>query len=249
MGNKQKNNILLNILPEAASAMSAAFQNTPFSPGRVHKLRSYHNTTKCYKGTKRFSCPMIPNEARRRMKDDDVETAEPTSPKISCMGHIKQKKKHTQKANAKIMSLSTSHNTKEMCDVDSNNTEVIKKKHRLNKFQRMFFHAAKWKTGSRKKLSSDLYESVVGKGNYSSNDTVSNIAPPMGDMKRFSSGHESFTNFDWKGQIVPDEMDRRVCLTDVEEDDDDEFINSFSEPVLVRGCSGRYNDLNLQPPK
>ncbi|OIV89237.1 hypothetical protein TanjilG_24387 [Lupinus angustifolius] len=254
MENKQpklKNNILLKIIPEAAAAMSATFHNSPFTPDRDHKLRSVHNKTKCYKGTKGFSGAMIPQEARRRRNnDDDVETHEPISPKISCIGQIKQKKTHTEKVKTKTTSLSTSHINIEMCEVDSDDceidTEVIKKKHHLkNKFQTMFCHAAKPKTGSRKKLSSNL--PVVGKGfNYSNDDTVSNIAPSTGDMKRFGSGRETFTNFDWRSQIVPEEMDQRDCLTDVkEENDDDDVINP--EPVLVRGGSGRYNDLSLQP--
>ncbi|CAL0328694.1 unnamed protein product [Lupinus luteus] len=249
MENKQaklKSNILLKIIPEAAAAMSATFQNSPFSPGKDP------NTIKCYKGTKGLFGPMIPYEARRRrINDDDVQTYEPTSPKISCMGQIKQNKKHIEKAKPKTTSLSTSYRQtydvgSDYCEID---TDAIKKKHPLeNKFQRMFFHAAKPKNGSRKKLLSDLSESVLGEGNYYNDDTVSNIAPPMGDMKRFGSGRETFTNFDWKGhQIVPEEMDQRNCLTDVEEDD--EVINTFSEPVLVRGGSGRYSYLNLQLPK
>ena len=83
---KLKNKIF-KILPKAAAAaVSMTFQNPPFSPGRDHKFK--HHGGKGF-----FSGPMIPVEARRKSKDGCVETQEPTSPKISCMGQIKHKKK------------------------------------------------------------------------------------------------------------------------------------------------------------
>ncbi|KAE9592661.1 hypothetical protein Lalb_Chr19g0131611 [Lupinus albus] len=256
---KLKNKIL-SILPKAAAAVSVTFQNSPFSPRRDHKFRSDHNASKWHKGTKGFSGPMIPDEARRKPKDGGVETQEPTSPKISCIGQIKQKKKQIHKAKAKTMSLPTSDSTKENVFDDADDvgseysstlkerdTDVIKKKHPPNKFQRMFFHAAKPKTGSRKKLAPDS-SSVIGKETYFNKEVVSDRAPPMGDMRRFASGRETFANFDWTAQITPEEMDQRDCFTDVEEDEN-EVIIPFSAPILVSGGSGRYSDLNLQPRK
>ncbi|CAL0333183.1 unnamed protein product [Lupinus luteus] len=259
MENKQPKlkNKILSILPKAAAAVSVTFQNSPFSPRRDHKLRSDHNATKWHKGAKGFSGPMIPEEARRKPKDGGVETQEPTSPKISCIGQIKQKKKQIHKAKAKTMSLPTSdsirsnvsganHVGSEFSSTLKETDTVVKKKHPQNKFQKMFFHAAKPKTGSRKKLPPDY--SVLGKETYFNKEVVSDRAPPMGDMRRFASGRETFANFDWKAQITPEEMDQRDCFTDVEEDDN-EVIIPFSAPILVSGGSGRYSDLNLQPRK
>ncbi|KAK7283763.1 hypothetical protein RIF29_13509 [Crotalaria pallida] len=271
MENKQQQtpklkNKILKILPKAAAAVSITFQNSPFSPGRDHKLRSENSTTttttKWYKGSKGFSGPLIPDEVRRKPKDGGIETQEPTSPKISCMGQIKQKKKQIQKAKAKAMSLPVSrsarHNVTTFVsgaadDAGSDSTtlgevdtDVIKKKHAQNKFQKMFFHAAKPKMGNRKKLSESSV-SVVGKGN-ENKDLNSDKAPPVGDMRRFASGRETFANFDWTAQIAPEEMDHRDCFTDVEEEEDEVSI-PFSAPILVKGGSGRYDDLNLQPRK
>ncbi|KAL4281333.1 hypothetical protein GQ457_03G037860 [Hibiscus cannabinus] len=67
---KPKNRILKLLPPKAASSVSVSFQNRPFSPGK-------------HKG---FSGPMIPAES------ETLETQEPTSPKVSCMGQIKHKK-------------------------------------------------------------------------------------------------------------------------------------------------------------
>ncbi|OIW19895.1 hypothetical protein TanjilG_28766 [Lupinus angustifolius] len=248
---KLKNKIL-SILPKAAAAVSVTFQNSPFSPRRDHKLRSDHNATKWHKGAKGFSGPMIPEEARRKPKDGGVETQEPTSPKISCIGQIKQKKKQIHKAKAKTMSLPTPDSIRSHVsgaeDVDSEQVseDVVKKKHSPNKFQRMFFHAAKPKTGSRKKLPPE--SSVIGKKTYFNKDVGSDRAPPMGDMRRFASGRETFANFDWRAQNTAEEMDQRDCFTDVEEDEN-EVIIPFSAPILVSGGSGRYSDLNLQPRK
>ncbi|KAF1897472.1 hypothetical protein Lal_00035178 [Lupinus albus] len=244
MENKQKKlkNKILN-------AISVTFQNSPFSPGRDH------NTTKWYKSTtKGFSGPMIPDEARRKPKDGGLETQEPTSPKISCMGQIKQREKQIQKAKAKAntMSLPKSYSTGHTSGAAAReiDPEVIKKKHAPNMFQKMFFHAAKPKTGSRKKLSESSV-SVIGKGSELNKDMVSDRTPPMGDMRRFASGRETFANFDWTAQIAPEEMDHRDCLTDVEteEEEEEEVRIPLSEPILVSGGSGRYSDLNLQPRK
>ncbi|MCI58130.1 syringolide-induced protein 14-1-1, partial [Trifolium medium] len=38
-------------------------------------------------------------------------------------------------------------------------------------------------------------------------------APPMGDMRRFASSREAFSNFDWKAVIEPEEIDQRDCFT------------------------------------
>ncbi|KAF5200180.1 Syringolide-induced protein 14-1-1, partial [Thalictrum thalictroides] len=77
---RSKKNKILSFLPKTATV---SFQNHPFSPGRDHK--------------RYFSGPiksMIPAEARIKSSNSGGKTFdEPTSPKISCMGQIKHKKK------------------------------------------------------------------------------------------------------------------------------------------------------------
>lgn len=84
---KQKSkNKFLKFLPRAASAVK--FQNPPFSPD---KLRPHAG--KNFTGT---FLSIIPVEARRNTKNSTTatfEAQEPTSPKVSCMGQIKHKKK------------------------------------------------------------------------------------------------------------------------------------------------------------
>lgn len=90
-----KSKIKLFMQLSKATASGITFQNPdPFSPRR--DVKSHHQ----YRG---FSGPIIPEvfeEARRNKPDkfdDSASGREPTSPKISCMGQIKQKKKKISK--------------------------------------------------------------------------------------------------------------------------------------------------------
>ncbi|KAJ1425108.1 hypothetical protein SESBI_11223 [Sesbania bispinosa] len=203
---KQSNlkNKILKILPK----VTVAFQNPPFSPGRDHKLRPHSGSN-----GEGFSGPvvsMIPDEARRKPKHGGTETQEPTSPKISCMGQIKHKKKQIKKSQTQSMSVSSAASTPE-----------VKKKHIFSsssmRLQRMFSkpkHLARFK-------SDDDDADAVGNSR----------APPMGEMRRFASGREAFANFDWKAQIAPEEIEQRGCFSDAEEVED-EVIIPFSAPIL-----------------
>ncbi|XP_061356342.1 uncharacterized protein At1g76070-like [Gastrolobium bilobum] len=248
---KLKNKIL-KILPKAAAAITVTFQNPPFSPSRrSEKLKSHVG--------KGFSGPiMIPYEARRKPKDGGIETHEPTSPKISCMGQIKHKKNQIQKAKAKSMSMPKTTRSVVISSASSTPRDTeVKKKHASNKFQRMFFNGAKQKTKTRKSDADSASVGEEGKKGIA-------VAPPMGEMRRFASGRETFANFDWRAQIAPEEMDQRDCYSDEdrvesdaeeeeEEDEDEEeedIIIPFSAPILVGAgaCVGR-NIPNLQPRK
>ncbi|RZB70279.1 hypothetical protein D0Y65_039505 [Glycine soja] len=212
---KLKNKIF-KILPKAAAAaVSMTFQNPPFSPGRDHKFK--HHGGKGF-----FSGPMIPVEARRKSKDGCVETQEPTSPKISCMGQIKHKKKKNQiKKAAKTMSMPT------------------EEKKQASKFQRMMsFHSGKPKRPAARKQQSDA-----------DLESERSPAPPLGHMRRFASGRETFSNFDWKAQIAPEERDCYSYYDDrLESDAEDEIIIPFSAPLTVGGAASALN-LNAQPRK
>ncbi|KAK7321825.1 hypothetical protein VNO77_32805 [Canavalia gladiata] len=222
---------ILRIIPKAAAAVAVTFQNPPFSPGRDHKLRSSDNTGSRLKahGVKGFSGPivsMIPDEARRKPKGGGIETQEPTSPKISCMGQIKHKKKQQiKKEKVKSMSMPT-HAKGVSGSASSTPRETEEKKH-VSKLQRMFFHTAKPKTAARK-------------SNASASDDAA--APPLGQMRRFASGRETFSNFDWKAQIAPEEIDHRdYSYSDddrVESDGEDDVIIPFSAPIMLGAGAG-----------
>lgn len=82
---------IFSFLPKATSF---SFSNHPFSPGR-DKRQENLSKLKAHAG-KSFSGPIvsiIPAEARRKPKNGSFDAQEPTSPKVSCIGQIKQKKK------------------------------------------------------------------------------------------------------------------------------------------------------------
>ncbi|XP_047963183.1 uncharacterized protein At1g76070-like [Salvia hispanica] len=75
---------ILRLIPRAATS-SVSFQN-PRVSGNSNNLKS-----QLYRAFSGPMISMIPAEAREESKS--FETQEPTSPKISCMGQIKHKKK------------------------------------------------------------------------------------------------------------------------------------------------------------
>ncbi|MED6180778.1 hypothetical protein PIB30_013673 [Stylosanthes scabra] len=217
---------ILKILPKAAAAVHVTFQNPPFSPGRDNQS-----------GSSRHKPPssgpiMIPEEARRKPKHGGLDTQEPTSPKVSCIGQIKSKKKR----------IINKH--------ENNNITTTSKKEGSNKFQRMFFH-----TGKPKK-------SCASTSSYSLDQDNSNTLP-IGHMRRFASSRETFSNFDWKSQIAPEDNNHNDCdeTPAVEEEEEEEVVIPFSAPIGGRGgCSGAFGggrgdhdeivaNLNVQPRK
>lgn len=70
-----------------------------------------------------------------------------------------------------------------------------------SKFQRIFSLRSKSKFVERK---FDESGSIGGRSK----------ATPMSDMKRFVSGREAFSSFNWKDVIEPEEIDVRDYFTD-----------------------------------
>lgn len=214
-------NVILKFLPKAASAIN--FQNSnPFSPGRDHKRPSETaNKSKFHGAGKGFSgpmIPMIPVEAPRRSRSGNFDRQEPTSPKVSCMGQIKSKhKKRIQK-------------TKRVPSQKESKPREMKKQHST---LRKFFRSRSSIPGRKSDASSD----------HNKPSLPDHRVPPLGQMKRFSSGRNTFSAFDWTAPVAPLDADRRNYYSDDErvdfEDDDDdedgEVIIPFSAPILVGG--------------
>ena len=213
-------NVILKYLPKAASAIN--FQNSnpnPFSPGRDHKRSSdATNKFKSHGGAGRgFSgpmIPMIPVEAPRRSRSGNFDWQEPTSPKVSCMGQIKSKHKKRIQKTKRVPSTKDQSKPREM-----------KKQH--STLQRIFR-----RSDSRRKsdASSDDYKPPVPE----------RAAPPLGQMRRFSSGRNAFASFDWSAPVAPLDPDGRNYYSDeervdFEDEEDEEVIIPFSAPILVGG--------------
>ncbi|QCE16720.1 uncharacterized protein At1g76070-like [Vigna unguiculata] len=231
-------NKILKVLPKAVAAVTMTFQNPPFSPGRDHKSKPIVS--------------MIPHEARRKTHDrngiDGVYSQEPTSPKISCMGQIKHKKKQIKQAKTK----SATRPKEVACNKSSTASRDTEVKKHASTFQKMLlFHAAKPKSEGRKSNASapgDIRDRDDGHG-------AAARAPHVSQMRRFSSGRDALANFDWRvaqAAAAADEEeidyysdDYRVESSDGEEEDEEVMI-PFSAPILVGGGVGV---LNLKPRK
>lgn len=227
---KSKNKIL-KFLPRAASAVSVSFQNVPpFSPGRDRRSEIHLNKLKNHAG-RGFSGPiisMIPDEARRKPKNGGFDSQEPTSPKVSCMGQIKHKKKMIKKAkrtNApaplppqKVKAVTTTTTTSPPREI---------KKH-ASAIRRIFAGARK--PAGRKSDASVDYKPAL------SDD---HEAPCLSQMNRFASGRNSLADFDWMAQIAPVDREHRNYYSDEErgesDEEEEEVMIPFSAPMMMGG--------------
>lgn len=193
-------NRMAKLLPKAVAAVRVAFQNPPLSPGRDH--------TKWFKQRGGSTVSMIPVQARRKQKDDgggsNIDNQEPTSPKVSCMGQIKHKKKQIKKGRARSVSLPN--------DIREDSSA----------FQRMS-HGAKHPPAAAS-MTSDH-----GGGE-------AEPPPALGAMKRFASGRNSLSDFDWKAHEQVEDVDHNGYISDQnrEEDAEEKEVRiSFSAPIMV----------------
>lgn len=87
---------IMGCFPRTSALISASYPIAPFSPGRDMKRPSDYSARgrpNCH--ARGFSGPLIsiiPQEAREKKKDNEFESHEPTSPKVSCIGQVKLKK-------------------------------------------------------------------------------------------------------------------------------------------------------------
>ncbi|PON93966.1 hypothetical protein TorRG33x02_103560 [Trema orientale] len=232
---------ILKFLPRAASIVT--FQNPPFSPNRDNKMRSENGSKqlKLAHVGRGFSGPiisMIPDEARRKPKNGSYEAQEeePTSPKISCMGQIKHKKKKN------IVKKNVTNNKRVSTPVQESKPVTWSprdvKKHALA-IKRIFSGSVTKVQGRKSNASSDHDHDHHDK------PTLPDRAPSLSQMKRFASGRDPFANFDWAAaQVAPVDADHRNITSsdheeregsDQEEEEEEELMIPFSAPIAVGG--------------
>ncbi|XP_075480670.1 uncharacterized protein At1g76070-like [Primulina tabacum] len=233
---KPKNKIL-NFLPKAAQA-AVSFQNLPFSPGR-DRLRAHHN--------KGFSGPiltsMIPPEARGRSKK--FETQEPTSPKVSCMGQIKQVKRISSKKNR------VSPPRKVRPDKASKPERPGKP--RPAKVELKKKPSGVWKLFGPGRKSDASINYSPPQQQQQQHPSSAERAPGIGQMRKFASSRDTFANFDWSAVQIAPEDNRRDCDYSGEEkgyrDGEDDVIIPFSAPILTGGGGGGGPGAAVEPRK
>ncbi|KAL3514812.1 hypothetical protein ACH5RR_027529 [Cinchona calisaya] len=241
----------LMFLPNKAASSTVKLHNHhhPFSPGNnkvndAKKLKSHQN--------KGFSGPItsiVLEEARNKSKNSIFDNAkEPTSPKISCMGQIKHKKKKMISSKNKSISLPKEVNNNpysSFSDYLTNKPSTIEKKKK-----KKFFSISSKKIFSRRRKS-DASSAEKSK-------KVPDGAPSLNQMKRFTSRRDTFANFDWTAaQVVPEEPDNYPRYysdeekRDSSEEEEDEVIIPFSAPILLGevGPADHHAAIALEPRK
>ncbi|KAI3960672.1 hypothetical protein MKX01_003846 [Papaver californicum] len=210
---------IFSFLPKSASVTFQ--QNPPFSPGRENnnKLKSHVN--------KGFSGQLIPDEARRKSSSNERSfdsTQEPTSPKVSCMGQIKLKKKVYN---------SKSPNKEEQDHQKKKKKRIIKSKEKPSKTSEQVVLPAPTSSKNSKEDNHKKFDSLVS-SNKKPSLAHTKAAPSLDQMKRFASGRESLANFDW----------RDFDGGDGQEEEDEVFI-AHSAPLMMGG-GGR---VDMEPKK
>ncbi|XP_065882065.1 uncharacterized protein At1g76070 [Euphorbia lathyris] len=210
----------------------------PFSPSR--DKRSDHNKRVKPHAAKGFSgqiVSLIPDEARRRSKNSSFETQEPTSPKISCMGQIKHKKKITTTTTTTNHKSNNSDTPKQLESRIASTPQPQAKK-RPSAIKKLLSGGLKPDHG-RRRSDASVYDK----------QPLTDRAPPLSQLKRFASGRDTLADFDWSSSqiITPFGSDQRNYYSNSDEEDDEEeeeeIIIPFSAPMIVGA------GMSLQPRK
>ncbi|OVA15970.1 hypothetical protein BVC80_1823g25 [Macleaya cordata] len=174
---------------------------------------------------------MIPAEARRKSKNGSFDSQEPTSPKVSCMGQIKHKKKVCK---SKCVLPTTK---KDQYQDQKTKKTTTTKPPKPNKVLKPSSSSVGVPKEDRKLINAN---NNWGAKNYkpSSVSDDHKLASSLDQMKRFASGRDTLANFDWKAHD-------RNCDFDDEEKEEDEVFIAHSAPLMVGG-GGR---VALEPKK
>ncbi|KAG9442862.1 hypothetical protein H6P81_018716 [Aristolochia fimbriata] len=193
---------------------SFIFLNQPFSPGRDK-----------FKAGKGFSGPIIsiiPAEARRKTRNGSFDAQEPTSPKVSCIGQIKHKKKICKAKCATAAAVPAA--------VKESKGRKKGKQH-SSAIGRMF-RGGKGRKGAAEESKEEV-------------DLEVRPPPPgLGQMRKFSSGREAFRDFDWRaaanrggGAALSRQRgyysDEEQRDDHSDEDDEDDFMVAHSGPLVA----------------
>ncbi|KAG2303384.1 hypothetical protein Bca4012_062148 [Brassica carinata] len=176
-------------------ALSIGHSAAPFSPARDYR---HHRTISTASRGYFFSSPITPlpptsARARRRTKSNGA-IAEPTSPKVSCIGQIKLAKSKCPEKNTRApKNLET-----------ASSPSLVKEEGRggWSKLKRLF---STGRNPSRK--SSSTASAAVIEHPVVAVEAVA--APSLGNMKKFATCRESLGEFDWRVEMKRQEEESR----------------------------------------
>ncbi|KAJ0257450.1 Syringolide-induced protein [Hirschfeldia incana] len=231
---ENNNNNSKNLSKMLQKALTIGHGAAPFSPVRDYR---HHRTISTASRGYFFSSPITPllptsARARRRTKSSGV-VAEPTSPKVSCIGQIKlAKSKCPEKRAPKNLETASSPLVKE------------EGKGGWSKLKRLF---SPRRSPSRK--SSSTASTVVIEHPVVAVEAVA--APSLGEMKRFATSRETLGGFDWKVEMKRQEEESRSDhRRGYSSDDEEEVVPcSVSMPLSQRErlslCPRRKSEVSL----
>ncbi|CDY71911.1 BnaAnng39270D, partial [Brassica napus] len=191
--------------------------HSPFSPVRDfhhHRTASTANRGFFFSGPITPLLPTAASRARRRTKNA-VVFAEPTSPKVSCIGQIKLANK----------SKCPETKTRERKNLKTASSRLVKEagKGNWSKLKRLF------SMGSRK--SNYVAVSAASEPPISAVEAVA--APSLCKMKKFASSREALGGFDWTAEIKRYSSDDKETMIPC----------AVSTPLAM--CSRQKSEVNL----
>lgn len=225
---KSKNRFL-KFLPKAAAA--------PFSPNK-EKISADKSQKSHMAPTK----SIVPADAlRSKSRNPSFGAREPTSPKVSCMGQVKRKKK--------LCSYINNNNNYVLPPLDHLNLMVhnskvvqsaglegdVKRKKKPLAIKNMFSRVPSGRRKSDAIATTDNY--VVGDHRASSSSSSCSLS----QMRRFSSSRTSLSNFDWTvAQIAPvDNEGENGCRDKVK------ISSMCAAPRIIQECK----EVSFEPRK
>ncbi|KAG7597694.1 hypothetical protein ISN44_As06g020310 [Arabidopsis suecica] len=183
-------------------ALSIGHSAAPFSPGR--DFRQYRTTSTANRGYF-FSSPLVPTAARvRRSTKNEAVFAEPTSPKVSCIGQIKLAKPKCPEKKIKAPKNLKAASSLSSCVIKEEDNGSFSKLKRL--FSMRSYPSRKSNsTAAEREHPAAAVEAVT-------------VAPSLGTMKKFASSRDALGGFDWKREQSQSDHRRGFYSGDDEED-------------------------------
>lgn len=263
---------ILKFLPRATSSVS--FQNPPlYSPAKDKRSSEKPHKSNLGIGFSGPMVSMIPStDNHRKIKNDSTYALvyEPTSPRVSCMGQVKCKHYRKKLAAAgKLPPTLTKPTNKVLRTTSFTTVKTHYKENDQEKSAQVVVDPtvvkSKKKSGIRGLFRGSSVNAGGRKSDATNNKSKTDLnldqkkAPCLSTMKRFSSGRDAFSNFDWTTQVAPlDSAGHRNYFTDDERnggsDGDDEIKIPSSAPIMERTkgvCDDfiRVGGVNLEPRK
>ncbi|KAE9614581.1 hypothetical protein Lal_00012148 [Lupinus albus] len=161
---------LFKFLPKQSVASSIAFhQNPNLSPSSNVPTKGYRSSV--------TKVSIIPKEARRKHRSASFSAREPSSPKVTCMGKVKCKKREKTHKQKMVQKISVKNDDSDPCDEKKENILL-------------------WIFKGRDEEEGQKGNDEKGFVLEEEKQDTQIAAPSLGKMNKFSSGRGSLCDFD-----------------------------------------------------